>query len=156
MSNRVFTRLLPAQFDNVFPGQKIALWAFYLITAVTLWRSQHHMLAPDGGAQSIATIPLDSYSDGAAATVVAIFAQWGLIQLLLGMLMLLAAFRYKSMVPLLWLILLMEWVGRGLIGQFKPIETLANAPGQIGNLVIPIVALIMLILSLIPPKKAES
>lgn len=156
MSNGIFTRLFPAQFDNVFPGQKVALWAFYLITAVTLWRSQHHMLAPDGGAQSIATIPLDSYSDGATATIIAIFAQWGLIQLLLGMLMLLAAFRYKSMVPLMWLSLFMEWIGRGLIGQFKPIETLATAPGQIGNLFIPILALVMLILSLIPPKKSET
>lgn len=148
--------LFPAQIDNVFPGQKIALWAFYALTALTLWRSQHHILASDGGAQSIATIPLDSYSDGAAATIIAIFAQWGLIQLLLGMLMLLAAVRYKSMVPLLWLVLLMEWVGRGLIGQFKQIETLATAPGQIGNLLIPIVALVMLILSLVPQKKPEN
>ncbi|MEP3694282.1 MAG: hypothetical protein ABJM99_04885 [Parasphingorhabdus sp.] len=148
--------LFPAQIDNVFPGQKIALWVFYALTAITLWRSQHHMLSPDGGAQSIATIPLDSYSDGAAATIIAVFAQWGLIQLLVGMLMLLAAFRYKSMVPLLWLILLVEWTGRGLIGQFKPVETLATAPGQIGNLVMPIIALTMLILSLIPPKKTES
>ncbi len=153
--SHVLNRLFPVQFDNVFPGQKIALWVFYPFTAITLWRSQHHMLAPDGGAQSVATIPLDGYSDGAAATIIAIFAQWGLIQLLVGMLMLLAAVRYKSMVPLLWLILLMEWIGRGLIGQFKPIETLATAPGQIGNLVMPIVALAMLILSLIPRRKTE-
>ena len=152
----MMARLFPPQFDNIFPGQKIALWVFYLITVVTLWRSQHHIFAADGGAQSIATIPLDSYSDGAVATIIAIFAQWGLIQLLLGMLMLLAAVRYKSMVPLMWLILLMEWIGRGWIGQFKPVETIETAPGQIGNLVIPIIALVMLILSLVPPKKTES
>ena len=152
----MMARLFPPRFDNIFPGQKIALWVFYLITAVTLWRSQHHIFAADGGAQSIATIPLDSYSDGAAATIIAIFAQWGLIQLLLGMLMLLAAVRYKSMVPLLWLILLMEWIGRGWIGKFKPVETIGTAPGQIGNLVIPIIALVMLILSLVPPKKTEN
>ena len=145
--------LFPNQFDNIFPGQKVALWAFYLITAVTLWRSQHHIFAPDGGAQSIATIPLDSYSDGAAANIIALFAQWGWVQLLLGLLMLLAAVRYKSMVPLMWLIVLMEWAGRGLIGQFKPVETLATAPGQTGNLVIPVVALVMLVLLLVPPRK---
>ncbi|WP_108811830.1 hypothetical protein [Sphingorhabdus sp. Alg231-15] len=156
MSNSFTARLFPAQFDNVFRGQKIALWVFYPFTAITLWRSQHHMLAADGGAQSIATIPLDNYSDGATATIIAIFAQWGLIQLLLGMLMLLAAVRYKSMVPLLWLIVLMEWIGRGLIGQFKPVETLGTAPGQIGNLVLPFVALMMLVLALWPGKNAES
>lgn len=148
-------RLFPTRFDNIFPGQKIALWVFYLMTAVTLWRSQHHIFAADGGGQSIATIPLDSYSDGAAATIIALFAQWGLIQLLVGLLMLLSAVRYKSMVPLMWLLLIMEWIGRGLIGQFKPVETLGTAPGQIGNMVIPIVALVMLVLSLIPPRKAK-
>jgi len=148
-------RLFPKQFDNVFPGQKIALWVFYPITAITLWRSQHHILAADGGAQSIATIPLDGYADGAAATIIAIFAQWGLVQLLLGLLMLLTAFRYKSMVPLMWLMVFVEWTGRGLIGQFKPIETLGTAPGQIGNIIVPFIALVMLVLSLIPPRKTE-
>lgn len=156
MGNSFLTRIFPAQFDNVFPGQKVALWVFYAFTAITLWRSQHHMLAADGGAQSIATIPLDNYSDGAAATIIAIFAQWGLVQLLLGMLMLLAAVRYKSMVPLLWLIVLIEWIGRGLVGQFKSVETLGTAPGQIGNLIVPLVTLAMLILSLIPSKQATA
>ena len=148
-------RLFPAQFDNVFPGQKISLWAFYLVTAITLWRSQHHIFAADGGAQSIATIPLDSYSGGAAANIIALFAQWGWVQLLLGLIMLLAAIRYKSMVPLMWLIVLLEWIGRGLIGQFKPVETLGTAPGQVGNMVIPVIALVMLVLSLIPSQKTE-
>ncbi|MFN2098745.1 hypothetical protein [Altererythrobacter sp. MF3-039] len=152
----VLDRLLPAQFDNVYRGNRLALWVFYPITAITLWRSQHHMLAPDGGAQSLATIPLNSYPDGASATIIAIFAQWGLIQLLLGMIMLLAALRYKSMVPLLWLVLLVEWTGRGLVGQFKPVETISTAPGQIGNLVVPIVALVMLVLALWPEKNSEA
>lgn len=152
----VLDSLFPAQFDNVYRGNRLALWLFYPLTAVTLWRSQHHMLAPDGGAQSIATIPLDNYANGAAATIIAIFAQWGLVQLLLGLLMLLAAFRYRSMVPLMWLIVLVEWTGRGLIGQFKPVETLGTAPGQIGNLVVPVIALVMLVLALWPERKTES
>lgn len=39
---------------------------------------------------------------------------------------------------------------------FKPIETVGTAPGAIGNIVLPVVALVMLILSLIPRKKAGS
>ena len=153
---QIIARLFPPEFDNIFPGKRIALWLFYPLVAVTLWRSQHHITAPDGGAQSIATIPLDSYADGASANIVAIFAQWGWVQLLLGLVMLLAALRYKSMVPLMWLIVLMEWAGRGLIGQFKPVETLSTAPGQVGNIVVPIIALVMLVLSLWPEKKAAS
>ncbi len=42
------------------------------------------MFAPDGGAQSIATIPLDSYTANGADTVILIFSYWGLSQLIIG------------------------------------------------------------------------
>ena len=63
-------RLFPAHFDNNFRGYNSALWVFYAFTVLTIWRSQHHLFASDGGAQSIATIPLDSYSAAGASTVV--------------------------------------------------------------------------------------
>ena len=141
-------KLFPKTIDNVFPGNRIALWAFYLITAVTLWRSQHHIFAPDGGAQSIATIPLDRFTSGGAEAVISIFALWGLAQLLLGLIYLLVAVRYKALVPLMWLLFSIEYAGRLGIGQFKPIETLETAPGATANLPFMIVGIIMLILSL--------
>jgi len=42
--------VLPKQYDNQIVGSKIALYAFYVLTVVTLWRSQHHLFAADGGA----------------------------------------------------------------------------------------------------------
>lgn len=148
--------LFPTQIDNVFPGQKIALWTFYALTALTLWRSQHHIFAPDGGAQSIATIPLDSYTQGGAATVISVFALWGLAQLGMAIIMLAACVRYKAMIPLLWLLILLEYTGRWTIAMFKPIETLGTAPGATANMVLPVVALIMLILSLVPSRRTDS
>lgn len=148
-------RLFPEKFDNQFPGQTIALWVFYALTAMTLWRSQHHIFAADGGAQSIATIPLDSYVQGGAASVVSMFALWGLAQLGMALIMLLACIRYKAMIPLLWLFIIFEYVGRLLVGLYKPIETIETAPGQTGNMVIPVVALVMLILSLIPKRRGK-
>ncbi len=147
-------RLFPAKFDNHFPGQKIALWFFYALTALTLWRSQHHIFSADGGAQSIATIPLDSYVQGGAETVISVFALWGLAQLGMAFIMLLACVRYKSMVPLLWLFIIFEYGGRLLIGVHKPIETIETAPGANANLILPVIAVVMLVLSLIPGKKA--
>ena len=94
-------RVFPAALDNHFPGHRIALYAFYALTALTLWRSQHHLFEHDGGAQSIASIPLDTYSNNAADTVVGIFALWGLSQLIIGLIYLLAAIRYRSLIPLL-------------------------------------------------------
>jgi hypothetical protein len=55
-------RLLPSSFDNNFDGHPASLWLFGLITTVTLGRSLTHIFLPDGGAQSIATVPLSQYS----------------------------------------------------------------------------------------------
>ena len=49
MTKALLENLLPRQITNEFPGLKPALWGFYLFTALTLWRSQHHLFAPDGG-----------------------------------------------------------------------------------------------------------
>ena len=93
--------LLPKKIDNSFLGNKVALWFFYLLTAVTLWRSQHHLFSPDGGAQSIATIPLDTYAQGASLTIIGIFALWGLSQLVIGVIYLFACIRYRALIPLM-------------------------------------------------------
>ena len=147
---RIFDRLFPAQFDNTYRGNRLALWLFYPLTAATLWRSQHHIFAPDGGAQSIATIPLDAYTQGGAQSVVTIFALWGLAQLAMGLVMLLAAIRYKSMIPLLWLFILLEYGGRKLVGIYKPLETIGTAPGATAATILPIIAALMLVLALWP------
>ncbi|WP_340646753.1 hypothetical protein [Phenylobacterium sp.] len=154
--SQVLGRLFPAQFDNVFRGRKIALWVFYLVTALVLWRSQHHILAPDGGARSIATIPLDTYASGASANIIAIFAQWGLSQLLLGALMLIAAVRYRSMVPLMWLVFIVELAGRSWVGHDKPLVTVATAPGAAANIPMLVLATLMLVLSLWPEKMSAA
>ncbi len=143
-------RLFPKVIDNQFSGHPVALYVFFALTALTLWRSQHHLFAPDGGAQSIATIPLDSYSIGAASTIIGIFSLWGLSQLLLGLIYLIAALRYRAMIPLLYLLFVVEYVIRLGIGFAKPIETVGTAPGSIGNLIFIPLGLAMLALCLIP------
>ena len=129
----MFKIILPDTLDNRFPGHSAALLLFYAITLLTLGRSLAHTFLPDGGAQTIATIPLDDFSDPAAATVVSIFAFWGWSQLLLGILMALAAIRYQSMVPLFYLIVLLEYLGRIFIGYLKPLLTVSTPPGKTGN-----------------------
>ncbi len=102
MIKTALSNLFPRQITNEFSGLRIALWGFYLLTAITLWRSQHHIFSPDGGAQSIATIPLEKYSDAAASTIIGMFALWGLSQLIVGLIYLIAAIRYRSMIPILY------------------------------------------------------
>ena len=141
--------LLPPKIGNQFAGHKVALWFFYLVTAVTLWRSQHHLFAPDGGAQSIATIPLDDYSVAASSAIIGVFAYWGLSQLIIGILYLIASIRYKALIPLLYLLGVIEYAVRAFIaGGYKPIETVGDAPGAVANIPFIIVFAVMLVLSL--------
>ena len=144
----MFENLLPKVVTNNYRGMSIAKWVFVAMTALTIFRSLAHIFLPDGGAQSIATIPLDAYSPGASAVIVGMFAQWGLTQLMFGFLYVLVLWRYQALIPLMWLFVLSEWMGRLLVGFTKPFETAGTAPGAIGNLVIPLLALIMLFLAL--------
>ncbi|MGF1773630.1 hypothetical protein L4C42_15075 [Vibrio wakamikoensis] len=140
-----FKSILPKVIDNNYQGAKLSQYFFYCLTAMTLWRSQHHLLAADGGAQSIATIPLDSFSSGAASTIVGIFALWGLSQLLLAFIYLLVAVRYKSLIPMMFIIAIAEYAGRFVVGSWKPVVTLGNAPGGLINLPLVLVCLVALL-----------
>ena len=139
--------VFPTSLNNQFPGQKIALYVFYVLTALTLWRSQHHLFAHDGGAQSIASIPLDTYSINAAETVVGIFGLWGLSQLVISLIYLLSAIRYKALIPFLYLLFTLEYAMRVWVGANKAIETAGTAPGSIINLPFMIAGVVLLTLS---------
>lgn len=144
-----FRLLIPKQADNTYVGNKVALWFFYILTAITLWRSQHHLFAADGGAQSIATIPLDTYSSEASSTVIGIFALWGLSQLIIGFIYLVVCLRYKALIPLMYFLGVIEYGMRAFyIGAHKPIETSGDAPGALINLPFMLLFTLMLVLSL--------
>lgn len=144
---------LPKIIDNEFKGIKVALYMFYILTAITIVRSVIHILAPDGGAQSIATIPLNSYSEEAKNTVIYMFGTWGLSQLLMGIMYLIVSIRYKSLIPLMYIFICCEYIGRLFIGQMKPIILIGTAPGIIGNYILVPLSIILFVLSITRYKK---
>ena len=131
----MWQKILPRQIDNACPGNPVALWLFCAVTTVTVGRSLAHILLPDGDAQSIATVPLDQFCGEGAAAVITSFALRGLSQLLLSVVMVLVAVRYRGLIPAMYLLILMEYLGRVGIGLGKPLPTLAAPPGATGNLV---------------------
>jgi hypothetical protein len=141
-------RLFPKPVTDRYGGAPIAKWVFVLLTVITVGRSLAHIFLPDGGAQSIATIPLDRFTSNGEATVIHIFALWGLSQLLFGLLYIVVLWRYQSLIPLMYVFVSVEYMGRLLLTFAKPIVTDGTAPGAIGNYVIIPLALVMLVLSL--------
>jgi len=141
------SRLLPERPDR-YEGHPIVLWLFIPITLVTIGRSLVHVFKHDGGAQSIATIPLDAMTQGGAAAVITVFALWGLSQLLIGVFYLIVLVRYRGLIPLMLLGILVEYAGRYLIGELKPLATAETPPGVVGNYVMMAAGLVLLGLSL--------
>ena len=140
--------IFPKTIDNKYNGYKLSLYFFYLITSVTLVRSLIHIIAPDGGAQSIATIPLNQYPQDAATTVILIFSLWGSSQLIIGLIYLVVVLRYKSLIPLMYILLFAEYSMRLILGHVKPIVILGTAPGAIANYIMIPLSIMLLLLSI--------
>lgn len=138
-------RLFPKSADNQYNGSKLAMWVFLLIALTSTARSCIHMLAPDGGAGSIAGLDLSS---GGAANIIFAFGLWGLSQLIYAFIQLLVALRYKTLIPFMYLVLTFETAGRMAVGVLKPPVLLHTPPGGAANYIILPLAILMLVLSL--------
>ncbi len=143
-------RLLPAN-PALYDGPLLSFWVAIVWLGIITVRSCVHLLASDGGAQSIATIDVAGLDGG--ANIVAIFGQWGAIQLLLALLLWVLLLRWRGTVPLVLLVFTLEPVLRGLAGHLKPVTTMGTAPGAALNwLVLPVMAF-FLYLSLCPARR---
>jgi hypothetical protein len=141
-------QLLPRQIDNTYRGHRLALW---LLGALVLMKGAiglGTMLNGRNAAISADGIPLDSFTPAGAEAFVALFAAWGLAQLMLNLIGLLALIRYRAMVPLMFAVLLLEHLGRKLIFVFLPIARDESAPGFYINLVLVAVLVAGFVLSL--------
>ena len=123
--NKVFPKN-PSRYEGFRIIRLIAL--LYLLVMVV--RSCIHLFASDGGAQSIAGI--DTSVEG-GDNIIAIFHQWGAIQLILAILLLVLFFRYPGLTPLILLTLALDPVLRFIAGQQMSLTTTGTPPGEALN-----------------------
>src|SRR5580693_5945895 len=98
----MFTFLLPRVADNTVRGTKLPVYVFTLLAILGAIRSCIHLLAPDGGAGTIAGMDL---SVPGAPGIIFSFALWGSAQLIYAFIQLAVAFRYRSLVPAMYVLL---------------------------------------------------
>lgn len=143
--NSTLAIFLPARADNTIRGSKWPFYGLVLIALIGTARSLIHIFAPDGGAGSIAGMDL---SGSGANEVIFAFALWGAAQGVYALLQWLVILRYRSLVPLLWAVQLMETLGRMLVGHIKPVSFEHTPPGAVQNYVYLVLSLAMLALAL--------
>ena len=115
---------------STFQGFRLIRFITVLYMSVMVVRSCIHLFAADGGAQSIAGIDT---SVAGGNNIIAIFHQWGAIQLILAVLLLVLFFRYPGLTPLVLLTLTLDPVMRFIAGQMMSVTSTSTPPGEALN-----------------------
>jgi len=142
--------------DNNFNGHKIALWGFILFTLLMTWRSILHMLFEKYGFHEIANfLPIEGDPDP-MLLIYRFFSLWGFVQLIFCLVCWVVIFRYRALIPLMYLLWLFEWgfrtFGYPLIREditIQGIYTLGATPGEVGAPYATFLLIILFSLSLV-------
>jgi hypothetical protein len=144
--------LFPRLANNQYPGRLLGLWLFALMLLKIAMGINVMINAPDV-ARSADGVPVDSFGAAAGAAFSFAFAAWGLCQLVLGLISLVVLLRYRSLVPLIFLVLLIEQLGRMLLRFHWPFERIASAPGTAINVALAAIMAVGFVLSIWRPRK---
>lgn len=144
----MLSRIFPARVDNRFRGHVLALWLFVPLALMKVALGLAHILRADGGAQSISTMPLDTYPAGAAQNVIGLMARMGLEQLLLGLIFMLVLLRYRALIPLMYAVAVLHYLGQTAVVSMKPLALAGASGASTVHLVIGALGVVGLVLSL--------
>jgi len=144
----MFERLLPRLVDNTYRGHKLALWLFAPVVIMKIAMGLNAIFNGHLVASSADGIPLDTFTDAGARTVVALFAIWGLAQLVICSLCVLALVRYRSAISFMFALLLLEFLSRKVIFYFLPLARTELPVGVIVNLILLAMMIVGLALAL--------
>lgn len=107
--------IFPRTLDNVYRGQWPGLWLFVLFLALKLLMSVNSILNTRTVAEGADGIPLDTYGGDGAAMVLLLFSLLSWSQLVMALFAVLVLLRYRAMVPLMFVIFLVEHLGRRVV-----------------------------------------
>jgi hypothetical protein len=140
--------MFPASYDRSYHGHRLALWLLGALACIKIVMGFNCMFNGAFVASTADGFPLAEYTPAGSRAFLAMFAVWGLSLVVLGLLALLALLRYRSMVPLVFALLLLEQVGRKLIFMWMPVERTSGSGSGTVNVVLLVALLAGLALSL--------
>lgn len=155
----MLSRIFPKQFDNDYRGHQLAVWllalfllvkTFACVTQIGLnpfWTSRDVL-------QGVERVPLDTFGATAANAALVLFGWWGVTALMPTLLGFIVVVRYRSMISLIYLLLVFNHIGQQALADTAPIVGMlgADAPR-------PIAIIVMLIfgfgMSLLTPQRPK-
>jgi purine-cytosine permease-like protein len=125
----MLSRLFPSVANFVYQGERVALWILGVVLLLKVVTGGAAVLIGQEAASAADGFPLAEYSPQAAQAVVALFGAIGVTQILVCALGIVVLVRYRALVPLFLLFLVLEFLARKGVAHFNPV---ARAPGSIG------------------------
>lgn len=153
----MLSRIFPKQFDNAYRGHWLGLWLFVPIMLLKGVQGANAILITRTVITGADAVPLDSFGADAAQTTIALFALLGVHVLIVPVLSLVALIRYRAMIPLLYVLLLMVLLAGRALSYMQPIVRSEAYPiGFYFNLAILVAAILGFVLSLLAGSKAPA
>lgn len=122
--------LLPPSTNAAYRGSQLAAWFLMLAAVLEFVPGCIHYFLPDGGAGVIAGLDLTHNGQ----TIIAVFAWFGAVQIPMAILLFVIGLRYRTLVPLGLLILILSrslmavdgWFFKGAASGHHPPEHYAS------------------------------
>src|SRR6185295_533993 len=153
----MLNRLFPNQFDNNYRGHWLAPWLLGIVMAAKAMQGVQSIINTRDVLTTADGIALDRFNSASVEVVIALFALLGLYLLVLPLQSIVVLLRYRTMVPLMYLLLLLVNLASRVLALVNPIARPAGHPiGYYVNLAILVVTLLGFVLSLLGKPEASA
>ena len=152
----MFGRLFPRQFDNSYRGPWLALVILGLLLFFRLAQTGMGLVSPVLVIAGPDGILFDTFNAPAQAAFTYVFRLLCLLNILLCLIGVLALVRYRAMVPLVYLVLLVLLAGQKVMGLLFPVPRAPEAFGGMMVLGMLTVTFLGLFLSLLRPRNRQA
>jgi len=144
--------LFPPSTNSDYHGAKVSAWYLMLAGVMEIIPGCIHYFLPDGGAGVVGGLDLSNRGE----QIIAIFAWVGSMQIPFGLMLLIIGARYRTLVPLGLLAVIMEralisydgWLGKASFSGHHP-------PAHYGSVVAVVLGLVFLVLALRAKRQAN-
>lgn len=110
-------RLFPEQIDNHPSGHPAALWILVPLALLKFVQGANVAAFSRKALETADGVPVGTFPAEAASRLIFVFAAWGLGICILGLLGIIVLVRYRAMIPLMYLLLLIEQLGRKMLSM---------------------------------------
>ena len=152
----MFGHLFPKELDNAYRGYWLALVILGLLLFLRLAQTGMGVVDPVLVIRGPDGILFDTFNAPAQAAFTYVFRLLCFLNILVCLIGVLALVRYRAMVPLIYLVLLVLLAGQKVLGLLYPIPRAPGAPGGMIVLAMLAVTLLGFLLSVLDIRKKQA